>query len=453
MQQRLDQDSMTIARAELLKKNWFLTDKNLTSGGGGYAYVTIRRDALDRLVRGIGDIYDLGPEPQLRDRDGAALAFHGIAELLVEDENLVGVWKTAQPGNEQRLIREIAALKKCPHPHLVSVLLDSDKSDAPWYIMPFFRAGPISKHHARYMRRPLEVLQRVREIANAVLAMHKENYVHRDIKPDNIFLRNDGGWVLGDLGIAVQAGEPALTTHGFAPMTKEWRPEWVMGRRFEDWPPTVDVHMLAKVAYAMIAGPDKNPPPSQLDESDFDLRQLHRGIPLMSRVQDFIMEHVTAKAQQSKSKTMEEFIKNLDDLIARFERRHYEQTLFSFMSGSSLTDVPAKSLSRLQQLMLFLPPFTQRIFGAVRMRRDSNGASNYVPHLEMSLISTRSDKQVAHYAHDLSLEDRLSEAGSWLKFDMAIEIGETGGPHSFSITKAPEGYVITGLQICAVGYA
>ena len=42
----------------------------------------------------------------------------------------------------------------------------------------------------------------LREMAEALAEVHKMGIIHRDIKPDNILLRNDGTAVLGDFGVA-----------------------------------------------------------------------------------------------------------------------------------------------------------------------------------------------------------------------------------------------------------
>ncbi|GAQ78953.1 Protein kinase superfamily protein [Klebsormidium nitens] len=58
-----------------------------------------------------------------------------------------------------------------------------------------------------------EVIERgARRILHAVRYMHARNFVHMDIKSDNIFLESDGRWYLGDLGSTVPTNTPVLTT-------------------------------------------------------------------------------------------------------------------------------------------------------------------------------------------------------------------------------------------------
>ena len=49
---------------------------------------------------------------------------------------------------------------------------------------------------------PPQALDYLRQIAEALVAMHARGIVHRDLKPDNLMLREDGTLVLADFGIA-----------------------------------------------------------------------------------------------------------------------------------------------------------------------------------------------------------------------------------------------------------
>ena len=91
--------------------------------------------------------------------------------------------------------------------------------------------------------------------------LHKENIVHRDIKPQNIFLRDDGQLLLGDLGIVFlpdQSKRLTVTNESVGP--HEYMPQWAaLAERLETVEPNFDVYMLGKVLWCMVSGRPKLP--------------------------------------------------------------------------------------------------------------------------------------------------------------------------------------------------
>jgi serine/threonine protein kinase len=133
--------------------------------------------------------------------------------------------------------------------------------------------GAIHNRTKEYAGRALEALRRIRPLVEAVKALHASNLIHRDIKPNNIYVALDGRWVLGDLGIVFDRDAERIT---IAPqqeefLSRDWRPDWVAHRRPEDYSTAVDVFMLAKTLYYMVAGGTKVAA-SQIDEPEFLLQ-------------------------------------------------------------------------------------------------------------------------------------------------------------------------------------
>ena len=89
----------------------------------------------------------------------------------------------------------------------------------------------------------------------AVAILHKNNVLHRDIKPDNIFF-SDTGLVLGDFGLVFLTDDERARISGTYENVgaRDWMPPWAFGKRVEELSPTFDVFSLAKVLWAMISG-------------------------------------------------------------------------------------------------------------------------------------------------------------------------------------------------------
>jgi hypothetical protein len=72
-----------------------------------------------------------------------------------------------------------------------------------------------------------------RSLLEAVAKLHEKGYVHRDIKPDNIFVADDGHLVLGDFGLVIEPGaaDGRLTDTYENVGSRDWMPGWAMGLR------------------------------------------------------------------------------------------------------------------------------------------------------------------------------------------------------------------------------
>jgi serine/threonine-protein kinase len=105
------------------------------------------------------------------------------------------------------------------------------------------RAGPVPRDTA------LDVLD---QTARAIDHAHSRGVIHRDVKPGNILVGDDGRVLLADLGIATAAGATRITTAGALLGTPAYMaPERIDGSASG---PAGDVYALATVAYELIGG-------------------------------------------------------------------------------------------------------------------------------------------------------------------------------------------------------
>jgi len=101
------------------------------------------------------------------------------------------------------LRREALVGRQVVHPNLISVL-SAHVSDEPYYVvMPWLDGKTLRTHIQSGMRLALPVaLWVIRQIAQALDALHQAGWMHADVKPDNIFLSAEGHATLFDLGFA-----------------------------------------------------------------------------------------------------------------------------------------------------------------------------------------------------------------------------------------------------------
>ena len=111
---------------------------------------------------------------------------------------------------EERFVREGRAMARLQHPNLCPVLEAAAEEGVPYLCMRFIegpnlaerirRDGPLHPRHAADL---------AKKIARAVECLHREQLLHRDIKPDNILISIDGEPILTDFGLAT-ACQPDL---------------------------------------------------------------------------------------------------------------------------------------------------------------------------------------------------------------------------------------------------
>lgn len=123
-----------------------------------------------------------------------------------------------------RFLREARVLAALRHPHIVDVLdFDLTPGGVPYYAMELLDGCSLASLLARRLALSMaELAPLLRQVGAALEHAHREQVVHRDLKPDNIFLAREGGGVrakLLDFGIAKRMGadasaDPRLTGSG-----------------------------------------------------------------------------------------------------------------------------------------------------------------------------------------------------------------------------------------------
>jgi hypothetical protein len=120
----------------------------------------------------------------------------------------------SSPERIERFRREARAAATLTHPHIVGVF-DSGQDGPQHYIASAFVLGrSLEKVLEEQAGRPLsvrEAVDLVRKLAEALAYAHRQGVVHRDVKPSNVLLGQDGEPLLADFGLATRADEARLT--------------------------------------------------------------------------------------------------------------------------------------------------------------------------------------------------------------------------------------------------
>ncbi len=175
-------------------------------------------------------------------RLGRTVALKFLAPELVRD-----------PVAKTRFLTEARAASALDHPNLCTILEVGETEEGLLFLaMPLYD-GESLEH--RIARGPLPVDQALdiaTQTARGLAKAHHHGIVHRDVKPANLFLTNDGVVKVLDFGIAKLKGEAGPTRHGTLLGTPTYMaPEQTRGGETDA---RADVWSMGVVLYEMLAG-------------------------------------------------------------------------------------------------------------------------------------------------------------------------------------------------------
>ncbi len=151
----------------------------------------------------------------------------------------------------ERFLREARIAANLHHPHIVQVHDVGRAGDLHYIAMEFLSGGPVL-HRDEAPRGLAFALRVVREIASALDFAHRRGVIHRDIKPDNIMLREDGAAVLSDFGIARASDSKRMTLTGTILGTPHYMaPEQASGAPVDG---RADLYALGIVFHELLIG-------------------------------------------------------------------------------------------------------------------------------------------------------------------------------------------------------
>ena len=157
----------------------------------------------------------------------------------------------------ERFRREARAVAQLSHPHIVTVIDagedDTEDRDNPFIVFEYVEGETLKERIVEAGQLPVpEAVAYAIEIARALGAAHDRGIVHRDVKPQNVLLDDEGSAKVTDFGIARTMDQKGLTADGRVLGTTDYvSPEQALGH---DVTGQSDIYSLGVVLYEMLAG-------------------------------------------------------------------------------------------------------------------------------------------------------------------------------------------------------
>jgi serine/threonine-protein kinase len=156
-------------------------------------------------------------------------------------------------GGLERFQREARLVARLEHPHLLPIYDYNGANDPPYIVMRFLEGCTLKEVLDRRLLPLGDMVHVVRQVAQALDYAHRQGVIHRDIKPTNVMIDQDGNAFLMDFGIARSSQGLVITEMGFAVGTPGYMsPE--QGRGEEHITNRADIYSLGVMVYQMVTG-------------------------------------------------------------------------------------------------------------------------------------------------------------------------------------------------------
>lgn len=218
----------------------------------------------------------------------------------------------------ERFRREARAVAQLNHPHIVQVIDAGEHDDTPFIVFEHVKGETLKERIQRAGRLPVtEAVAYAVEIARALGAAHERGIVHRDVKPQNVMINEEGLAKVTDFGIARTLEEHGLTADGRVLGTTDYvSPEQAMGL---DVTGQSDIYSLGIVLYEMLIGDipfhGENQVAVAMKHVREELPDVQHLRPSIGAALAAVVDRATAKDLHVRYPSTDELIADLEDVL------------------------------------------------------------------------------------------------------------------------------------------
>ncbi|MDQ6775975.1 MAG: protein kinase, partial [Actinomycetota bacterium] len=218
----------------------------------------------------------------------------------------------------ERFRREARAVAQLNHPHVVGVIDAGEDEGRPYIVFEYVEGETLKERIRRHGRLEIsEAIAYAIEIGRALGAAHARHIVHRDVKPQNVLIDEEGSAKVTDFGIARTLEEDGLTADGRVLGTTDYvAPEQALGRHVTG---QSDLYSLGIVLYEMLTGEVPFKGENQVAVAMKHVREALPDVqakrPEVSAALAAMLDRATAKRVEDRYADDAELIADLEDVL------------------------------------------------------------------------------------------------------------------------------------------
>ncbi|HET7856387.1 MAG TPA: protein kinase [Gaiellaceae bacterium] len=214
----------------------------------------------------------------------------------------------------ERFRREARSVAQLAHPNIVTVI-DRGEQDGRQFIVFEYVDGANLKERCRGGALPLdEVLDVAIQTARALAFAHDRGIVHRDVKPQNVLLDDEGQAKVTDFGIARSLDVQGVTQTGTVLGTSDYiAPEQARGERVS---PKTDIYSLGAVLYELLTGEVPYPGDNFVAIA---MRHVHDPVPSVLDRRPDCPSRLDSVVRRAMAKDPDERFESMNDLLGELE--------------------------------------------------------------------------------------------------------------------------------------
>jgi eukaryotic-like serine/threonine-protein kinase len=219
----------------------------------------------------------------------------------------------------ERFRREARAVAQLSHPHIVGVIDAGEDEGRPYIVFEYVEGQTLKERIRQFGQLPVdESVAYAIEIARALGCAHAHAIVHRDVKPQNVLIDDEGSAKVTDFGIARSLRDDGLTADGRVLGTTDYvSPEQALGH---DVNGQSDIYSLGVVLYEMLTGDvpfhGENQISVAMKHVREDLPDIQRQRAEVSATLASVLDHMTEKDLAHRYSDVPSLIADLEEALA-----------------------------------------------------------------------------------------------------------------------------------------